>query len=125
MIMGKSYELTNKEIKMYENIFELKLKEKFVSKIFYEIFGGLKTKFNRIYKLISTTDSKYIVEPSGKFSSLTLNTVKLNYLMDFIGEFENINKIINEKDTEQNNSKEIISNDEIILENKKSCCTIS
>ena len=69
MINGKDYILSLDEIKLYNEILNIDLKELNIVNVYYEIFHFLKNKYNDVKK----EGKKYYLVPNGKFSKLTLD----------------------------------------------------
>jgi hypothetical protein len=65
---GKKYILSSDEIKLFNEILNIDLKELNIFNVYYEIFHFLKNKYNDVKK----EGKKYYLVPKGKFSKLSL-----------------------------------------------------
>jgi len=101
---GKTYELNPIEKKIYESIFNIKIYKDSVEDIYEEIFLNLLLKFNYFCNTIQE-ENKYILIPSGSFSSLTLNIQHMEY-NNLVKEMEKI-KDDNLNDNLNDNFEEI------------------
>jgi hypothetical protein len=116
IINGKDNILSNNEKKIYENMFNIKLKKTNIVDIYYELYDILLLKFNILVK--TAEEDTFVLVPNGKFSLYSLKSyTKQIKLTDTTGvnivtnEIDNI--VTNEIDNVVNNEIDNVVNNEI------------
>ena len=147
IINGKDNVLSNNEKKIYENMFNIKLKKTNIVDIYYELYDTLLLKFNILVK--TAEEDTFVLVPNGKFSLYSLKSyTKQIKLTDTTGvnivtnEIDNneivnvVNKVYNEIDNNEidnlvnkvnneivyNEIVKIINNDEVEIVDNSYCC---
>jgi hypothetical protein len=147
IINGKDNILNNNEKKIYENMFNIKLKKTNIVDIYYELYDILLLKFNILVK--TAEEDTFVLVPNGKFSLYSLksytkqikltDTTGVNIVTNEIdnneidnNEIDNVfNKVNNEIDNLVNKINneivyneivKIINNDEVEIVDNSYCC---
>jgi hypothetical protein len=105
IICGKNCQLTQEEIELYEKIFNMKIYNKTIIDIYYEIYGELMTKYNILTEMIEP--HMYNCIPIGDFSKLTMKVENRKLNIHIINKilYDDIKKISFVNPPEENNSK--------------------
>ena len=134
IVNGKDNELNNNEKKIYENIFNIKLKKINVVDIYYEIYDALLLKFNILVK--TAEEDTFVLVPNGKFSLYSLksytkkikltDTTGVNIIDNEIVSNDvvknDIVEIINNEIVDIINNDVIINNNEVEIVDNSYCC---
>jgi hypothetical protein len=123
MINGKLYNLSDKEIKIYEKIFKIKIPNKNIVNVYNIIFLFLKNKYNQIFK--SLDDNTYYLTPIGNYSSLALENQIIQEDNFSIITYNKINENKKNNENKENNiSMRTPLINETGEENINKCCII-
>jgi len=105
IIYGKNCQLIDEEIELYENIFNMKIYNKTINDIYYEIYAELMTKYNILTEM--EEPNMYNCIPIGEFSKLAMKVENRKLNIHIINKilYDDIKKISFVNPPKENNSK--------------------
>ncbi len=122
---GINYLLPDNDIKIFEDLFDIKIKSINIIDVYYEIYAKLKNKFNK--EFIEINKNNKLIVPSGKFSHLVLENkfIEQNIIINneqeinstIFNPLNNNNQVLQIETTQTNNNINKI--------NTNNCCIIS